>query len=187
MTGKKNNFHYYLIPLLSLSLFVSLFLSHFLTSYSLFIRKLLPWFIYALFALGFFWLYFHPIHLPETSIHQTPKSSFLLHCRLLVFHLPLSLKVHQDKTVSLWIYYFRSFFFSSFTNKESEILFLSTEKVNAINETPCDYSDSKWVPLWLEPSLLVIEASQKLSQGLTEQIFSLRGCLETLGDVWQLE
>lgn len=42
---------------------------------------------------------------------------------------------------------FQVFFFSSFTNKESEILFLSTEKVNAINETPCDYSDSKWVPL----------------------------------------
>lgn len=41
--------------------------------HSQFIRKLLPWTIYALLPIALFRLYFHPIHLPDSNIHQIPQ------------------------------------------------------------------------------------------------------------------
>ncbi|KGN51829.1 protein ALTERED XYLOGLUCAN 4 [Cucumis sativus] len=85
--------------------------------HTLFIRKLLPWFIYALLPLAFFRLYFHPIHLPLNSIHQTPQ---------IVVSSSLSTPPFSSSPVL-------------------------EEEVNAITETPCDYTDGKWVPDKLGP------------------------------------
>lgn len=43
------------------------------------------------------------------------------------------------------------FFFSHLLTKNLQIWLLSAEEVNAINETPCDYTDGKWVPDKLGP------------------------------------
>ena len=134
MTGKKQfftiiSFLFSLSPSLSL-IFLPLILC---SSESSCLGSFMPFF-----ALGFFWLCFHPIHLPETSIHQTPKSSFLLLPVDSFFFIFLCSWRYCRTRLVLYESIISGLF----------LLHLPTKNLmfNAINETSCDYTDSKWVP-----------------------------------------
>lgn len=87
--------------------------------HSQFIKKLVPWTIYALLPIALFRLYCHPIHLPDSPIHRTPQ--IIASSSLSPPHFSPS-SVHEEE-----------------------------EEVNAVNETPCDYTDGQWVPDKLGP------------------------------------
>lgn len=111
--------------------------------HSQFIKKLIPWTIYALLPIALFRLYFHPIHLPDSSIHQIPQiivsssssSSSLSppHFSPSSVHEGTRTRTNQDCFfISLlfqvfclvrWVFFACPCVCSSFTNKQSANLF----------------------------------------------------------------